>query len=334
MSDARIDLDTASDATLIGVARGGVGDYVSLLKPRVMSLVVFTALVSLSLAPVPIHPVIAVATILAIAIGAGAAGCLNMWYDADIDRVMSRTKVRPIPSGAVEPQEALTFGITLSVLSIAVLGLATNWLAAGLLAFTIFFYAVIYTMWLKRSTPQNIVIGGAAGAFPPVIAWAAATGTVTLEPVILFLIIFFWTPPHFWSLALVRSGDYQRAGVPMLPVVAGADETRRQIFLYSLILVPLGTAPAALGFGGLLYLAVSVLMGAGFLWLAWSLYRRGSKANGSAVGPVAKRLFGYSILYLFSLFAALLIERLAGLPPAAGLAAAGLPPSVLLGISA
>jgi protoheme IX farnesyltransferase len=308
MSEARIQLDTASQAALAG--RGGVGDFVALLKPRVMSLVVFTAVVSLAIAPVTLHPVITLSVILSIAIGAGAAGALNMWYDADIDRVMTRTRGRPIPSGMVEPAEALTFGLVLAAFSVVVLGLAANWLAAGLLAFTIFFYAVVYTMWLKRATPQNIVIGGAAGAFPPVIAWAAATGTVTLEPVVLFLIIFFWTPPHFWALALVRSGDYARAGVPMLPVTAGIDETRRQIFLYSLILVPLGLAPALIGFGGWLYLAVSAALGAAFLALAWRL-RTGA---GTAIGPVARRLFAFSILYLFALFLALLVERLAGLP--------------------
>lgn len=308
MSDARIEMDTTVDTTLAG--NGDVGDFIALLKPRVMSLVVFTAIVALALAPVQLHPVIAVAAILSIAIGAGAAGALNMWYDADIDRVMTRTRGRPIPSGAVNPQEALTFGVILSGFSVVVLGLATNWLAAGLLFFTIFFYAVIYTMWLKRATALNIVIGGAAGSFPPVIAWAAATGTVTLEPIVLFLIIFFWTPPHFWALALVRSGDYARAGVPMLPVVSGIGETRRQIFLYSVLLVPLGVAPAVLGFGGWLYLAVSLGLGIVFLALAWQLWR----GPEGAIGPVAKRLFGFSILYLFALFAALLVERVVGLP--------------------
>ncbi len=308
MSDARIELDTTIETTLSG--SGGVGDFVALLKPRVMSLVVFTALVALSVAPVHMHPVLAATAILSIAIGAGAAGALNMWYDADIDRVMARTRARPIPAGLVGRDEALAFGLILSAFSVVVLGLAANWLAAGLLGFTIFFYVVVYTMWLKRATPQNIVIGGAAGAFPPVVAWAAATGTVALEPVILFLVIFFWTPPHFWALALVRSGDYARAGVPMLPVVAGVDETRRQIFLYSLVLVPLGVAPAVIGFGGLLYLAVSAALGAVFLGLAFKLWR----GRGDAVGPVAKRLFGFSILYLFALFAALLVEHVAGLP--------------------
>ncbi len=307
MSDARLNLD-ATASELVG--RGGVGDFVALLKPRVMSLVVFTAVVGLALAPTVPHPVIAFATILAIAVGAGAAGALNMWYDADIDRVMVRTRERPIPTGAVEPSEALSFGLVLSAVSVVVLGLATNWLAAGLLAFTIFFYAVVYTMWLKRSTPHNIVIGGAAGAFPPVIAWAAATGQISLEPLVLFAIIFFWTPPHFWALALVRSGDYARVGVPMLPVVAGIDETRRQIFVYALILVMLGLVPAGLGFAGWLYLAVAAGLGAIFLRLAWRLRWGG----GQVVGPVARRLFGFSILYLFALFAALLAERLSGLP--------------------
>jgi len=313
MSEARIDINTAASATIDTAlaGQGGVRDFIALLKPRVMSLVVFTAVVALFASPVMPHPVIAVTAILCIAIGAGAAGALNMWYDADIDQVMSRTRGRPIPAGLVDPSEALAFGLILSVFSVVVLGLATNWLAAGLLGFTIFFYAVIYTMWLKRATPQNIVIGGAAGAFPPIVAWAAATGTVTIEPIILFLIIFFWTPPHFWALALVRSGDYARAGVPMLPVVAGPDETRRQIFLYSLILVPLGIAPVVLGFAGWLYLAVSVSLGVVFLALAGRLFM----GRGDAVGPVARRLFAFSIVYLFALYAALLVERLVGLPP-------------------
>jgi heme o synthase len=309
MSEAGIEMNTTVDTTLAG--RGGVGDFVALLKPRVMSLVVFTAVVALAAAPVTPHPIIAITAILCIAIGAGAAGALNMWYDSDIDQIMTRTRERPIPAGMVGRDEALAFGMILSAFSVVVLGLATNWLAAGLLGFTIFFYAVIYTMWLKRSTPQNIVIGGAAGAFPPIVAWAAATGTVTLEPVVLFLIIFFWTPPHFWALALVRSGDYARAGVPMLPVVAGVDETRRQIFLYSLILVPLGIAPAVLGFAGWLYLTVSVVLGAVFLGLAWRLYT----GKGDAIGPVARRLFAFSILYLFAVYAALFIEQIVGLPP-------------------
>ncbi|ESR24938.1 heme o synthase [Lutibaculum baratangense] len=299
---------TASAADL---ARGGeIGDYIALLKPRVMSLVIFTALVGMLCAPVTPHPVLALASLLAIAVGAGAAGALNMWYDADIDRIMSRTRSRPIPAGLVSPEEAFSFGLTLSIGSVLVLGLAANWLAAGLLAFTIFFYAVVYTAWLKRRTPQNIVIGGLSGSLPPLIAWTAVTGSISLAPVVLVAIIFMWTPPHFWALALVRSGDYERAGVPMLPVVAGRAETRRQILLYSLALVPLGIVPAGIGLGGAFYLAVSVALGTVFLWLAVRLARGGE----DGVGPVAKRLFAFSILYLFGLFAALLVERVAGLP--------------------
>src|SRR5689334_19548467 len=246
----------------------GVGDYIELMKPRVMSLVVFTALVGLVLAPVPMHPVMAFTALLCIAVGAGASGALNMWYDADIDARMQRTSTRPIPAGRVLPGEALGFGLTLAVFSVVILSLFVNLVAGGLLAFTIFFYAVIYTMWLKRSTPQNIVIGGAAGAFPPMIGWAAATGGVSLESVLLFLIIFFWTPPHFWALSLYRAEDYARAGVPMLPVVAGERETRRQILLYTLVLVPLGVAPWLIGFAGLVYGVVAIATGAVMLLLA------------------------------------------------------------------
>ncbi len=281
-----------------------VADYVSLLKPRVMSLVVFTALVGLVRAPAELHPVLGFAALLCIAIGAGAAGCLNMWWDADIDAKMARTRGRPIPAGRVQPGEALAFGLVLGVAAVLVLGLVTGVLAAGLLAFTILFYVVIYSMWLKRSTPQNIVIGGAAGALPPMIGWAAASGSIGIESVLLFLLILFWTPPHFWALALIRSDEYARAGVPMLPVVAGADETRRQILIYSAILAPLGVAPAALGFAGLAYGAVAAALGAIFLALAYDLYRRQS------AGEAAKRLFGYSVLYLFLLFAALLVEAM------------------------
>ena len=220
-----------------------VGDYIALMKPRVMSLVVFTALVGLAVAPGSLHPVAAFTALLCIAVGAGAAGALNMWYDADIDALMTRTARRPVPMGRVRPGEALAFGLTLGSFAVVVLGLLVNWVASALLAFTIFFYVVIYTIWLKRSTPQNIVIGGAAGAFPPMIGWAAVTGSLGLEPVLLFLIIFFWTPPHFWALALYRTEDYARARIPMLPVVSGDATTRRQIMLYTVILVPLGVAP-------------------------------------------------------------------------------------------
>jgi protoheme IX farnesyltransferase len=283
----------------------GVADYFELLKPRVMSLVVFTALVGLVRAPAELHPVLGFTALLCIAVGAGAAGCLNMWWDADIDAKMTRTRARPIPSGRVQPGEALAFGLVLSAASVLMLGLLVGLVAAGLLAFTIVFYVVIYTIWLKRSTPQNIVIGGAAGALPPVIGWAAATGTVGLESLLLFLIIFFWTPPHFWALALLRQGEYARAGVPMLPVVAGEDETRRQILIYSAILAPLGVAPALLGFAGTAYGAVALILGAAFVALAFQVWR---VREGAEVA--ARRLFGFSVLYLFLLFAMLLAEAL------------------------
>ncbi|QTL01762.1 heme o synthase [Aquabacter sp. L1I39] len=310
MSDVSASIDQSNGAAIAPDVGGGLaspGDYVALLKPRVMSLVVFTALVGLVRAPDHVHPVIAFTAILCIAVGAGAAGALNMWWDADIDAVMSRTRKRPIPAGKVTPQEALAFGLTLSAFSVGVLGLLVNALAGALLAFTIFFYVVIYTMWLKRSTPQNIVIGGAAGAFPPMVAWAAASGSVSLESLLLVAIIFFWTPPHFWALALYRADDYARAGVPMLPVTAGPDETRRQILLYTLFLVPLALSPVALGYAGLAYAVVAALTGAGMIWLAVDVYRR--RAGAEAV-KAAKRLFGFSILYLFLLFATLLVEAL------------------------
>src|ERR1700688_2829712 len=257
----------------------GVGDDRALMKPRVMSLVVVTALVGLVVAPGHLHPVVGFVALLSIAIGAGAAGALNMWYDADIDAVMTRTADRPIPAGRVTRGEALGFGMTLAVGSVAVLGLVANWLAAGLLAFTIFFYVAIYTAWLKRSTPQNIVIGGAAGAFPPMIGWAAATGAVGLESVLMFLIIFFWTPPHFWALSLWRSEDYARAGIPMLPVVKGKTVTRNHILAYTLLLAPLGTLPAFIGLGGILYLVVSASMGFWMLLEAFATWRARNDAR-------------------------------------------------------
>src|SRR5712671_5205728 len=282
----------------------GVGDFVALMKPRVMSLVVFTALVGLVVAPGHLHPVLGFAALLCIAVGAGAAGALNMWYDADVDAVMSRTASRPIPAGRVLPQEALGFGMTLAVGSVAVLGLVANWLAAGLLAFTIFFYVAIYTAWLKRSTPQNIVIGGAAGAFPPMIGWAAATGSISLEPWLLFLIIFFWTPPHFWALSLTRTEDYARARIPMLPVVAGLQETRRQILLYSVALVPVGAAPWLFGYADAIY-GMTALVG-GFLMVAFA-WRVRNEREGARADRAAHHLFAFSILYLFVLFAVLLV---------------------------
>jgi protoheme IX farnesyltransferase len=283
----------------------GVEDYLALLKPRVMSLVVFTALVGLLVAPGHVHPVIGFAALLCIAIGAGASGALNMWYDADIDAVMTRTKGRPIPAGRVQPGEALAFGATLALFSVAALGVLVNWFAAVLLAFTIFFYVFVYTMWLKRSTPQNIVIGGAAGAFPPMIGWASVTGDVSLAPVLMFLIIFLWTPPHFWALSLLKSEDYARAGVPMLPVVSGHDETRRQILIYSVILAPVGLAPSLFGFAGTLYGAVALVCGVMMLMLAWRVY---CERKGQAAVSAARKLFAFSLLYVFLLFAAWLAD--------------------------
>lgn len=280
-------------------------DYLALLKPRVMSLVVFTGLVGMVLAPGHLHPTLAITALLCIAIGAGASGAINMWYDADIDAVMQRTQGRPIPQGRVTREEALGFGVVLSVASVLVMALAVNWAAAAILALTIGFYVFVYTMWLKRRTPQNIVIGGAAGAFPPMIGWAAVTGDLSLMPVLLFAIIFMWTPPHFWALALYRSDDYARAGVPMLPVVAGERETRRQILIYSLLLVPLTLSPWALNLAGPLYGVVTAVLGAIFLALALRIWRgTGDRA--------AKHMFAYSILYLFLLFALLLAEHSLG----------------------
>ncbi|MFY9602364.1 MAG: heme o synthase [Pseudolabrys sp.] len=281
-----------------------VGDYIALMKPRVMSLVVFTALVGLAVAPGSLHPVTAFTALLCIAVGAGASGALNMWYDADVDAVMTRTARRPVPMGRVRPGEALAFGLTLGSFAVVVLGLLVNWAASALLAFTIFFYVVIYTIWLKRSTPQNIVIGGAAGAFPPMIGWAAVTGSLSLEPVLLFLIIFFWTPPHLWALALYRTDDYARAGIPMLPVVSGDASTRRQILLYTLILVPLGVAPWAFGYAGALYGITAVVMGAVMVTLGWQVLLESRPAE-----RASRNLFAFSILYLFLLFAVLLVER-------------------------
>ena len=283
-----------------------VGDYIALMKPRVMSLVVFTALVGLAVAPGSLHPLTGFTALLCIAVGAGASGALNMWYDADIDAVMARTAERPCPSGRVRPGEALAFGLTLAGFSVVFLGLMINLLAAGLLAFTIFFYAVVYTMLLKRWTPQNIVIGGAAGAFPPMIGWAAATGGIGFESILLFLIIFFWTPPHFWALSLYSVEEYRRAGVPMLPVVAGPEETRRQILIYSALLAPVGALPWLFGVAGVVYGVTAVVGGAMMVALSWRLLRSPDKRT-------AKQLFGFSILYLFVLFAVLMIERGFGL---------------------
>jgi protoheme IX farnesyltransferase len=307
VSDTSIGAQPAAGAA--GSVSAAFVDFTRLLKPRVMSLVVFTGFVGLYLAPGSLHPFLEVIAILCIAVGAGASGAINMWYDRDIDAVMSRTSARPIPAGRVGAEEALTFGVVLACGSVMVMGLAVNWLAAGLLALTIGFYVFVYTMWLKRRTPQNIVIGGAAGAFPPMIGWAAISGTVTLDSLVLFAIIFFWTPPHFWALSLYRSGDYQAAGVPMLPVVAGRRETQKQILLYSLMLAPLGLAPMALGTVGVLYGAFAAVLGAIFVLAAWRVWRDASDRN-------CKQLFGYSILYLFLVFLALVVDRAVGMPAA------------------
>ncbi|MGH1417844.1 MAG: heme o synthase [Hyphomicrobiaceae bacterium] len=288
---------------------GSVGDYFALMKPRVMSLVVFTAFVGMITAPGALNPVLAFIALLSIAVGAGASGALNMWYDADIDKQMARTAARPIPRGHLTPEQALVFGAFMSGLSVLVLGLIVNWVAGALLALTIAYYIFFYTMWLKRRTPYNIVIGGAAGAFPPMIGWASVTGSVSLESIILFLIIFMWTPPHTWALALYRRRDYERVGVPMLPVAAGEAETRRQIMLYSLALVPVGIAPALFGFGGLTYGVVSTVLGAVFLWHA---RRVQVTTEGREADVVAKSMFKFSILYLFALFAVLLGEHVVG----------------------
>ncbi len=292
-----------SRSVLRGSYAGVIGDYVALTKPRVMSLVIFTALVGLMIAPGGIDPFSAVIALLCIAAGAGAAGALNMWYDADIDAVMARTAMRPIPSGRVSRTEALVFGLTLGICAVLALGTLLNTAAAALLAFTIFFYVVVYTMWLKRRTPQNIVIGGAAGALPPVIGWVAATGRVGLEPLILFLIIFLWTPPHFWALSLNLAGEYARAGVPMLPVVAGRTETKRQIFLYSVVLVAISLLPCALGFAGAIYGVAAATLGAILIFLSWQVRRSDDKEM-----LPARRLFMFSMLYLVLLFGALLMN--------------------------
>ena len=279
-------------------------DYFALLKPRVMSLVVFTGLVGMAVAPGNLHPVLAFTALLCIAVGAGASGAINMWYDADIDLVMERTKNRPVPSGKVTAQEALGIGVSLSVASVLLMGLAVNMVAAGLLAMTIGFYVFIYTMWLKRRTPQNIVIGGAAGAFPPMIGWAAVSGDVGIESLVLFAIIFFWTPPHFWALSLWRDIDYAKAGVPMLPVVAGREATRRQMMVYSVLLWPIGVTPYFLGFAGPAFGIGSAILGAIFLLGTTKVWLKKDETS-------AKQLFAFSILYLFLIFALLLGEVIA-----------------------
>lgn len=306
MSDVTVSVDTREAAAQGATAR----DFFALLKPRVMSLVVFTGGIGLFLAPGALHPVLAFAAILCIAVGAGASGAINMWYDRDIDAIMTRTVNRPIPSGRVDPSDALAFGIVLAVASVIVMGLAVGFAAALMLAVSIAFYVFVYTMWLKRRTPQNIVIGGAAGAFPPMIGWAAVTGDISLASVLLFAIIFMWTPPHFWALALYRCEDYTRAGVPMLPVTAGERETKKQILLYALLLWPLTLAPVLIGTLGAVYAGVALVLGALFVAQAVAVARADLAATKY---KAAKRLFGYSILYLFALFAVMPLDRWLGL---------------------
>lgn len=299
-----------SDASLTSTqARpgdAGFGDFFALLKPRVMTLVVFTAFVGLLAAPGSVHPMVAFAAILFIAVGGGASGALNMWWEADIDAIMKRTRKRPIPSGKVTQDEAFGFGMALAGISVIMLWLATNWVAAALLAFTIFFYVVIYTMWLKRWTPQNIVIGGAAGAFPPMIGWAAATGTVSVESVLMFALIFMWTPPHFWALALFMKGDYHEAGVPMLTVTHGRRSTRKHILVYTLLLAPLAIGAAFTAIGGPIYLAVALIYNAIFLKGAYAIWRRDEDTAEADGYKVEKKVFKHSLYYLFAHFGAIL----------------------------
>jgi protoheme IX farnesyltransferase len=311
MSD--INLQTAEAPAAVAGGQGSAADYFALLKPRVMSLVIFTAFVGIIAAPGAIHPWLAFVALLAIAVGAGAAGALNMWYDADIDALMRRTAKRPVPAGAVLPVEALGFGLTLAAGSVLVLGLMINLAAGLLLAFTIFFYIVIYTMWLKRLTPQNIVIGGAAGAFPPMIGWVSVTGHIDLGSIALFLIIFMWTPPHFWALALWKkiNADYANAGVPMLPVVAGSDETRRQILIYTLVLTPVTFFPSLTGTTGMFYTLAAAGLAVMFIYHALRVFRL---RDGAEAELACKKLFGFSTLWLFLIFAIILIERALGLP--------------------
>ena len=307
MSDASLNSTNAQTGSA-QTGEAGFGDYFALLKPRVMSLVVFTAFVGLLAAPMQVHPVVGFAAILFIAVGGGASGALNMWWDADIDRVMSRTKGRPIPAGKITEGEAFAFGMTLAVMAVIMLALATNFVAAGLLAFTIFFYVVIYTMWLKRWTPQNIVIGGASGAFPPMIGWAAATGSVSVESVLMFALIFMWTPPHFWALALFMKSDYKEAGVPMLTVTHGRKATRAHILVYTLLLAPLAIGTAFTSIGGPIYLVVAVVLNAMFLKGAYDIWRRDEVIAEADNYRTEKRVFALSLFYLFGHFTAILAQ--------------------------
>lgn len=301
-------MSDASYTTHVESPEASFGDYFALLKPRVMSLVVFTAMVGVLVAPTALHPFESFAAVLFIAIGAGASGALNMWYDADIDRVMKRTAKRPVPAGKVTAREALAIGLFLSVLSVVMLGLTANWMAAGLLAFTIFFYAVVYTMWLKRSTPQNIVIGGAAGAFPPMIGWVVATGSISIEAALMFGLIFMWTPPHFWALALFMKSDYHQAKVPMLTVTHGRKETRRHIWWYTVALAPVAIWTALSSVGGPMTLVVFTVLNAIFLKGARDIWRRDEATAEGDEYAVEKKVFKFSILYLFANFGVLLAE--------------------------
>jgi protoheme IX farnesyltransferase len=301
--------DTAQTFLTIEAAPARVRDYLELLKPRVMSLVVFTGLVGVLIAPAHLHPFEAALAVLAIALGSGAAGAINMWYERDLDALMTRTAGRPLPTGRVAPDDALGLGVLLSIFSVLLMALATNFVAAALLVAAILFYVFVYTIWLKRRTPQNIVIGGAAGAFPPMIGWAAATGDVSAVGLALFLLIFLWTPPHFWALALYRSDDYRRAGVPMLPVVAGARETKRQMLLYTLVLLPVALAPALLGAVGWIYGAVAAAMSVAFVGHAIGVWRTADDESGH---PAARSMFKFSLLYLAVLFAALPLDLAIG----------------------
>ncbi|MCC5957910.1 MAG: protoheme IX farnesyltransferase [Rhodobacteraceae bacterium] len=316
MTDIRADISYSDNK------EAGFSDYIALLKPRVMSLVVFTALVGLIVAPGALHPIEALAAIIFIALGGGASGALNMWWDADIDSVMKRTAKRPVPAGKIDAREAMSLGFALSGISVIMLWLATNALAGALLAFTIFFYAVIYTMWLKRATPQNIVIGGAAGAFPPMIGWVAVTGSISIEACLMFMLIFMWTPPHFWALALFMKSDYHKANVPMLTVTHGRKATRTHILVYTVALIPFALAAGFTSIGGPVYLTLALVLNAMFLQGAWAIWRR-SEVQAEADGyAVEKRVFRFSLAYLFLHFGAFLAEAaLANLPVYAEFAA-------------
>jgi len=303
----QIDCNSVQDDDFYLPSQAGWGDYVALLKPRVMALVVFTALVGMVLAPGKIDPFLGLLAVLCIAIGGGASGALNMWYESDIDALMQRTKARPIPAGIIKPGEACVFALSLATFSVLIMGLFINWFAAFFLSFTIFFYAVIYTIFLNPSTPQNIVIGGAAGAFPPMIGWSAVTGSISLESIVLFLIIFMWTPPHFWALSLFTTTDYQAAGIPMLPNVKGVAATKNQIVLYSWIMAATGFIPYILGMAGLFYALIALILGGVFVFYAHALHRACEEARSKLA---ARRLFAFSLLYLTAIFTLLLCERL------------------------